>query len=303
MSQGTMLETQETPEPKELDAQGHPIVKDEEADEPITTTKTPDGKDVVDVASVIHWRKQAKAARKEVATLKQQVDQLEPHRQRLEAAAPILEKLQALPPEQQAAFLEAVRTNTAPSRTQTQDPDDVEARELAEDLGLVDASGVLDVARGRRMLERLDKRAEAKARTIVAPYAQTTAQGVAYTLRERTKQQADPNTGTPYATAESIDEAFAMLKDAPELAANPAVSAIILGTAMLIDKSRGRVPKAPERYEYSEPLLTEPAGGRRGAPVITDETKRLLDRVGLTEKEFTNVQVPAHGMGRGVVLE
>jgi hypothetical protein len=300
MTQGTMMETEDQVETRELDTNGQPIVKDEE-DTIVSTVKVGE-QEMVPLATLIAERKAGKAARKEIATLKTQVAAFEPVRQSLEAAAPVLTRLQGLSEQQVSSLVESVKSGTAPSRAQDQAVEDTEARELAEDLGLVDAGGSLDVARGRRMLDMIDARATRLAQKIVAPYAQTTAQQTAYGLRERMKQQADPNTGVPFATAESIDEAYAMLP--AELAANGQTAAVILGTAMVIDRSKGRVPKAPERFEYNEPLLTEAAGGRRGPAPISAELQATLAKVGLTEKEFNAAQVPTRGgIGRGTVME
>jgi hypothetical protein len=300
MTQGTMMETEDQVETKELDVNGQPIVKDDD-DTLVTTTKVGD-KEMVPLSTLIETRRQAKEAKRQVAELTRQVEGFKPAAEALQNAAPILSKLQGMNEQQVSALVDSVKSGTAPSRAQDQAVEDTEARELAEDLGLVDAGGSLDVARGRRMLDKIDARATRLAQKIVAPYAQSSAQQTAYGLRERMKQQADPNTGVPFATAESIDEAYAMLP--AELAANGQTAAVILGTAMVIDRSKGRVPKAPERYDYSEPLMTEAAGGRRGPAPLSAEMQSTLTKLGLTEKEFNAAQVPQRGgIGRGTVME
>lgn len=292
----------EVTEPEPLEPPVTPPADDADDDTDIVEASVDArGQKVVPLGTLIGERKAARALKAENETLRQkaaQFDQLAPYVPQIQQAQPFLQQLQQLTPEQQAAAIANVQRGTAQSRTSAPQPvDDQEAAELAEDLGLVDASGGLDIARGRRMLDRLDRRSAQRVQQEIAPLRQTTATQMAASLREQAKQHTDAQ-GVPLATAESINEAYALLP--PELAANPNVQAVIIGTAMLIDKSKGRTPQVQARYQYGDPLLTEPTG-RRGPTGPSAQDRDLMKRLGMTAEDLKITE--ALGTGRSIVLE
>jgi hypothetical protein len=292
MTIGTNIEADPNPEPQAHDimdpAQPNPAAEDD--DPLIPTEKNAKGEDVAPVSSVIHFRKQAKEMKRENerlasehAALKQQVEQWAPVLQRLQQDPTILQRM------------------NQPAPKQEQPHDDIEARELAEDLGLITADGALDVARARRHLDRIDRRSGRLVDQRVAPVANATAAQIAQTHRANAKL-ARMKDGNPIASEESIDQVFSMLP--PELTANQQVAALLPIMAAGLDKMLGRTPKAQPVYQgYGDPIFTEPPG-RRGASLLTDDDKRLVKTLGLDEKKYgEQLQQLAQNGRRGVALE
>lgn len=248
------------------------------------------------VSEVIRFRKEAREAKRELEKLKPQLEQANVVSQQLQQLQPMLETIQRMTPQQR----ELLASGKLPSPAGTTQPaDDVEAREMAEDLGLIATDGSLDIARARKRLDKDNTRFQRMLQETVAPLRQTTAQQQAATLQREAEQITDAS-GMPLATPESVREAYKMLP--AELAAQPNVAMVAIGTAMLIDRMRGRQVRAPER-SYGAPLYSEPAAGRRSSgPSISAEDKAMAAKVGITEKDL-NAAVTALGSGRGVALE
>lgn len=271
----------------------------------IETESNAKGDKVVPLSALIDAKKALKEANKALKTLEPQIQQFNQYKGQIEAAAPFLQQLQTMTPEQQAKAIAVAKGDTAQTRSTEPQPQDDEAREMAEDLGLIDAHGNLDVARGRRMLDRLDKRAatkvDATVRQHVQPLQDYTAQSAASVAYQRAIAAADPNTGIPFASKESIDEAFAALP--PHLAANPNVQGTIIGSAMYLDRLKGRTPKAPvQAYHYADPELSLPPAGRRGPVGLSEADRALAAKTGLDEKTMT-AAVTALNAGKGIALE
>lgn len=282
----------ETPDPKPADIDPHAPTSAAEDDDPIVAEKNAKGEDVTSVANVIHWRKEAKAAKREAAETKAQLQQVS---SRLDALNPLLERIQ-----QDPTILTRAAGHPDPKPVER----DIEAEQTAEDLGLIAQDGSLDVGRARRILDRLDQRAGRTVDTRIAPLAQTTAQQASDLHRARALNMRTPD-GAPFATQESINEAWAVLP--AELTANPNVSAVVMPlVAAGIDRAKGRVPKAPERHEYGDPIFTEPGGRRGPVSVLTDEDRKMVNtyapKVGEKELERMITDLAANGR-RGVRLE
>jgi hypothetical protein len=286
-------------DPEEPLTQDPPAAPVEEPDDDIVEASLDaKGQKVVPLGTLIDQRKAARTLKAENEALKQKAAQYDQMAPLVQQAQPFLQQLATMTPEQQAAAIASVSRGTAPSRVSGPQPaDDQEAAELAEDLGLVDANGSLDIARGRRMLDRLDRRASTRMQQEIAPLRQSTAAQQAAVLREQAKTHTD-NAGIPLATPESINEAYSLLP--PELAANPNVQAVIIGTAMLIDKSKGRTPQAQARYQYADPLLTEPTG-RRGSSGPSAQDRDLMKRLGVSAEDLKITE--QLGTGRSISLE
>lgn len=240
-------------------------------------------------------RASAKALKAQMAELQPQIDRAAQVSRELESLQPTLQALQRMTPAQR----DALASGKTPSPEGTPHNDqDVEARELAEDLGLIAQDGSLDISRARKRLDKDNARIERMLESRVAPVRQSAAAQQAATIRQQAKGITD-NTGTLLATAESIDEAYAMLP--PELAANPNTALVAIGTAMAIDRMKNRKVQQPAQ-DYGAPLYSEPMTGRRG-PSISAEERELAKKVGLTDKDLTAAATAIQQGGRGVRME
>lgn len=290
MSTGTSMEQDPEPDPKTHEADptgGH----EEEA--VVVAQKGADGKtDVVPLAAHLEQRGKAEKRGEAKARLEMQkeIDEAKAIKQSLEQYGPILQRIQ-----QDPSILERARQ---PQKTER----DVEAEEVAEDLGLIAADGSLDVNRARRYLDRQDQRNGKLVDQRVAPVANATASQIANGHRLALKSRRHED-GRPVASAESIDAVANVLP--PELVANPNVAQIMELIAIGLDQKTGRTPKAPVARMYDEPWLSEGAGRGPGSrSVLTDEDKRFAKNLGLDEKTYAKQVEDLHNNGRrGVALE
>jgi hypothetical protein len=271
---GTNLETEDPIEPVERPDPADPAVEADDDDPIVHTVKGADGADVVPVATLIEQRKQVK-------TLKKELEQERAARSTIEGKVneimPYVEMIKANP-----KIIEQAQSSTRPSAPATIQPeDDHEAIEWAQDNGYITATGELDVARARRVLNHLDKRAEQIAEKRLQPLRQSTAQQISVQHKAQAKAVTLED-GTKFASDESIEQAFAMLP--AELTADAKVAAIIPLIAAGIDRAKGKSVRA-SRTEYSEPLMTESVG-RRGPAPIDAGLQRILDKTGVSEKDF-----------------
>ncbi len=290
----------DTPEPLDLQPGGEtaadpppPAADDSDDDDALIQGVTQAGSDKEKalLSSLITYRKQAREAKKQNSELQQRQQAID---QQLAEFRPYAEAIKANP-----GLIDAAQKGTKPSHTQTIQPeDDTEAIEWAQDYGLITATGELDVARARRQLDKMDKRWEVKAQAQMAPLRQSEAQRATLTNKERTRQVTLQD-GSRLASDQSIEEAYGLLADVPELTANPQVAALMPIIAAGLDVAKGRRPSAKQPVEYGEPLYTEPAGGvRRQAPVNT-ELARMAAKAGLTDKEIAASQ-PIGARGRAL---
>jgi hypothetical protein len=244
---------------------------------------------MVPLSALMESRKQAKAASKKLAETEQRQAQIDA---KLAEITPYVEAIRANP-----GLIEAVQKGTRPSQTQTIQPeDDQEAIEWAQDYGLITAMGELDVARARRQLDKMDQRWEKKNAAMIAPLRQSEAQRATLSNKERTRTVTLKD-GSRLASDESIEEAYGLLADVPELTANPQVAALMPIIAAGLDVAKGRRAVARQTVEYPDPLYTEPAGGARRQAPMNAELARIVGKVGLTEKDMARAQpIGARGM-------
>jgi hypothetical protein len=285
---GTDLERDETPDPQLLDQGAAPPAVEEEDDDSLIETTTIGSQKMAPVGDVIRFRKEARELKKQNAELNAKIEWAKTVEQRLNEVTPTLDLIRQHP-----QIVEQVQQGTRASNTNTPQPqDDREAQEWAEENGLITAAGELDIARARRQLDRLDARAAKMAEQAVGPIRQNNAQQVSAQHRTQAKGVTLQD-GTKFATDESIDQAFSMLP--AELTADPKVAAIIPLIAAGLDRAKGKTLRAASRDE-SEPLLTESVG-RRGPAAISPDLQRILQRTGVTEKEFRETNyVPGRPM-------
>jgi hypothetical protein len=273
---------------------------EEPDDDNLIETVTVGQQKMVPVAEMIKYRKESKALRRELDGLKPRLEQSERIGQQLADAQPMIEQLRNLTPQQR----EALATGKLPSPAGTrQDEQDQEAIQWADMNGFVTATGELDVSRARKNLDWLDERHRRTTEAAMQPLRQNTAQQQAGVMRERAKGVVDKQ-GRPIATAESVDEAYGMLP--PELAAHPNVAMVALGTAMFIDRMKGRaLPNPSTRDSFADPIYSEMAGGGRRPSALSPEERASAAKVGLTEKDLQSAATAlTQGAGRrGVSLE
>jgi hypothetical protein len=288
---GTNVEN--PPAGQELDPNApQPEGQDDDAD--LIETATVGGQRMVPVAELIRVRKESKAAKRELDSLRPQIERANQVSAQLEQLQPVLEQFQRMTPQQREAL--ASGRLESPSGT-PHNAEDVEARELASDYGLISQDGSLDIARARKILDRNAEKVAQEVQRHVAPLRQSSAQQQAAVIRQQAMGITDKN-GEVLATPESIQEAYAMLP--AELAAQPNVAAVALGTAMLIDRMKGRVVKPAQ--QYSAPMYSEPSGRRSGSS-ITAEDRAIAAKVGLTDKDLTAAASAISQSGRGVRME
>lgn len=304
---GTSMEGQDDPDPIDIDPAQAAVAdaaaqEHEDDDDTLIETVTVGQQKMVPVSEMIKYRKESKATKRELAELRTRAERAEQVGQQLQDAMPAIEALRNLTPQQR----ELLASGRLPSPEGTRQPaEDTEAAQWADMQGFIAADGSLDVKRARQNLDWLDERHQRRTEAELAPMRQNTAQREAGVLRERAKAVAHPKTGSPLASPESIDEAYRMLP--AELASQPNVAMIAIGTAMVIDAFRGRSPRIAATADpgYAAPIYSE-AGGRRGAPAISAEERASLTKLGLSEKELQGASTAlsnAAGSRRGIALE
>lgn len=258
------------------------------------------GQQMAPVSEVIKYRRQAKELSRKMAEMQPQLEQAKAIGQQLQDLQPVLQTLQHLTPEQRQALAQGKLPSPAGTAHNERDG---EAIQWAEMNGFIAADGSLDVQRARQNLDWLDERHSRQTQAQIAPLRQTTAQQAATGLKSQAKSMKD-SAGTPLATGESIEEAYSMLP--PELASQPNVAIVAIGTAMLIDKMKGRRPQAEQPDIYGSPLYSEPSGRRGTAPAIAQEDLEMARKAGLSDKTFTEIsnKLAQAGPGRrGFALE
>lgn len=248
-----------------------------------TLTQTPGEQQNARVkAALIAAKKGEKAARKRNAELEPLAARMAETDERLNTVQPIINAILSNPKLRAEAL--RIANGTSTSHTTTDQPtaeEDPDAAEFAEMQGyyLADQS-TPDLARSRRVLTMLDKRNGRQTEAALRPLAGVTLGQKADSNIRAAMAEVDDD-GTPLATAESIREVAAQLP--PQLLADPKVVDLVLNSAIGIDRRKKRTPKAPD-----EPMYLAPAGGRRSAaPSISADERKVLDRLGLTEKDYT----------------
>lgn len=159
--------------------------------------------------------------------------------------------------------------------------DDAEAKDYAELHGLYLNDGATpNVQKARQLLDWHDARDKKRTESIVGPLAGLVAGSKAEQNIVKAIGQTDES-GVPYASAESIRDVAAQLP--PHLLADERVIDLVLNNAIGLDRRKGRTPKAVD-----EPLYLDTPHGRGKREAAVDPTmKAMLDRLGLTEAEFT----------------
>jgi hypothetical protein len=283
----------DVPEPQNLEPGGEPETQeaatDDDTDDSVVETVRVGEQKMVPLSALMEARKAAKTATRQNAELQAKQQQIDA---KLLEFAPYVEAIKANP-----AIVDAVQKATRPSHPNTIQPeDDREAIEWADENRLITSTGELDVALARRQLDRLEKIAQRQAQAQMAPLRQSEAQRATMHNKEQARQVKLAD-GSRAVSDQSIEEAFSLLADVPELTANPQVAALMPVIAAGLDVFKGRRPSVRQPVEYPDPLYTEPAGGARRQAPMNAELARIVGKVGLTEKDMARAQpIGARGM-------
>lgn len=285
MSETEVVDTTETPD-------------DDITAEVETLTQTPGEQQNARVkAALIAAKKGEKAAKKRIAELEPLAAGSAETTERLNTVQPIINAILSNPKLRAEALRIANGTSTSHATTEQPDADeDPDAAAYAEDAGFFLGDNTTpDVARARRVLNRLDARHGRQTDERIRPLAGVTLGQKADANIKAAMAETDDD-GTPMATEASIREVAAQLP--PQLLADPKVIDLVLNSAIGIDRRKKRTPKAPE-----EPMYLAPSSGRRAAPALSPEDRRALAAVGLTEEDMkkTTAKLEKAG-GRAITL-
>lgn len=269
----------------------------DEQDEPIVAADDGKGGKVVPLSALMGYQKDNKALKlrlkelEPIAARSQEIDA------RLVAAQPIIDAI-VTNPKLRAEALRMAQGTRVSSEYTAQPEDDEDAKATAEEFGFYMNDGVTpDSARGRRVLDRMDKRTQQRVDAGIRPLAGVTLnQKADQNLREAMSQT--DNHGTPLATPESIREVASQLP--AHLLADPAVVELVLNNAIGIDRRKGRTPK-----EADEPLYMASAGSGRGTREVTmtSDERDFAKRNGISEKDYLASTRKLQNIGRdGIIL-
>lgn len=251
----------------------------EEPDDTVVAVDDGKGGKSVDLAVYLHSKKEAKALALRVKELEPIAARSQEIDARLVAAQPIIDAIVTNPKLRAEALRMAQGTRV--SSEYTEQPDDEDAKAIAEEYGFYMSDGVTpDAARGQRVLQRLDARNKRSNEAAMRPLAAVTLNQKADQNLREAMSEVDSH-GVPMATPESIREVASQLP--AHLLADPAVVQLVLNNAIGIDRRKGRTPR-----EADEPLYMASAGSGRGARenVISADEKEFLSRYGISEKDY-----------------
>lgn len=256
-------------------------VADDAADEAaeLVSLAVDDGKGgkVVPLSALITSKKEAKAHARRVKELEPVAQETETLRKQIADAQPYINALIADP----RLRAEAIRLAQGGQPQHEQQQQDAEAQEYAEMHGLYLTDGITpDATKARRMINWHDQRSKRTTEEAIRPWAGFALNGKAEQNVQAAIAAVDDE-GVPLATEESIREIVSQMP--AHLLADPRVVEIVLNNAIGIDRRTRRTPKPVDEPLY----LDTPRGRRRSEPVVDAQLKGTLERLGLTEKDFT----------------
>lgn len=248
-----------------------------------------------------------KGARAEIKELKQKLASATEGSARAQQLEARLDELSAqlaqLGPKAQAYDAAVAAQNQRPREDRPED--DQEAVELAQVLDLYTAEGKPDIAKARKTLALMDKRAQVHSRAAVEPLANHTISQQSRVMLDRAKNTAAPNGQKP--DPKTLESIWARLD--PRLTATPdgakqawavalGYSAALAPAGQTTQRDRttdGKFAKA----ELPAPLHTEKAGGRDVPDGQLDAADRkYIKDTGMTEKEFLEAAARAPWLRR-----
>jgi hypothetical protein len=215
--------------------------------------------------------KAAKDGSARAATLEQQIAQLQ---QQVSQLTPYAQAYQA-----------AVQQPQAPAAE-----DDTEAVDLATALDLYTPEGKPDIAKAKRVLATMERKAESKAEAKVAPiHHQNVRQASAYNLQRALNTDVNGQKPDPVILRSLWGRLDPSVTANEEQAKHLVIQA--LGMSVLQGKTTARAADGKftaAKEEIPPPLHVEKAGGRDTAPMMamSDAEKKLAKEIGLSEKEY-----------------
>lgn len=238
--------------------------------------------------------KQATEGSAKAQQLADQIQQMQGHLQQLSAKAQAYD-----------AAVAAQQSQRQPEPVE----DDSEAIELAQDLDLYTPEGKPNVEKARKILARMDKRAESHARKAVSPLAQHTVSQQSQIMLARAKATTAPNGQKPDpaildAIWQRLDPALTATPDG----AKQAFAAAMGYTALTAQaQPAGAKPQAQRgadgkfaKADIPDPLYTEKAGGKDSPHVaLSDGEKKYLKEVGMSEADYIKAAESAPWLKRG----
>lgn len=215
-------------------------------------------------------RSKRKALSKQVKELTEQVNKLKP------VADEYQQVLYYLPTILAKKEKGKGQTNTEVSE------EDQEALELAQDMEFQTEDGKPDVARAKKLLARIDRKAGEKVSRETAGVKRTAAAASASQVRDKAYKAVDKD-GRLFAKREFIDQVFDQIP--PEQLLNPDNAV----AAMLVARGLGGPGEDPTE-ETDEPIYVEQAG-RRGPRTyeLSPMEKALAKQKGLTDKQWAEL--------------
>ena len=289
----------DTPEkPIEIDAGGKPAGEAEPDDAAeLATLAVDDGKGgkMVPLSALIASKKEARALGKKVKELEPVAARVTEVDDRLNRTAPIVNAILNNP--KLSAEVTRMTRTSQPGTEQPAPEDDTDAHDYADaQQWYVSDTGELDLKRARRALDIVGKQSKRQFDEGIRPLAGLTMGSRADQNIARAVAMHDAD-GAPYATEQSIREVANKLP--AHLLASDDVVQLVLRAAIGEDRMQGRTPKALE-----EPLYLEHAGGRGRRPdVLTGDDRRVMEKLGLSEKDLQDAETRMTRTRGGTRLE
>lgn len=258
----------------------NPEPDDKELEHDAIEVPAPAGKQrVVPLDVAIKERKQARDLKARVTELEAKAKELDGLNAQLAPLAPVLTKLL-----QQPELIPQIVNGTVQTKdTKPQPEDDAEAREMAETVGLYTATGELDIARGRKVLDKVERLAGKRAEAIVEPVRATGIAQQATAVRTWC-QTVKFKDGRQPASQESIREVLSRTPDADLV--KPGMAEMVLTLAAGIDTQHGRAANP----RSSEPVFVENSGGRSPGSRNMSEMERAAARArGISDDKWAKL--------------
>ena len=241
---------EETPPP--IAEAAAPPANPEDA-EPEGTIVNPGGEKLVPLSALVNQRREAAAAKAELAALKPKAEKFDQVAQEWQAVQPLIQQ---------------VRNGTYQPPKPVEKPagplTEQDAIEYAKDLDLYKADGTPDTARAQRLAARQEALADRKAQQYIAPLQQQSAQQQSAAHFEHVASWKD-------ATGAVVDRGILQdiwSKMPAELTAQPNVAAVMYRVALaetLLQGKHKAAPVPPPPVQHTESIGAAPARGEMSA--------------------------------------
>ena len=257
---------EETPPP--VAEAAAPPANSEDA-EPEGTIVNPGGEKLVPLSALVNQRREAAAAKAELAALKPKAEKFDQVAQEWQAVQPLIQQVRNgtyQPPK-------PVETPAGPLTEQ-------DAIEYAKDLDLYKADGTPDTARAQRLAARQEALADRKAQQYIAPLQQQSAQQQSAAHFEHVASWKDT-------TGAVVDRAILQdiwSKMPAELTAQPNVAAVMYRVALAETMLQGKHKAAP--VPPPAPQHTESIGAAPTRSEMSAFERNFTQAVDMKPKEY-----------------